>query len=283
MGTSGSGKTTLMNLLGCLDRPTFRPLLAGGRGCVRHCPRIRERHCCGIRKIGFVFQNFNLLPRTSALDNVMMPLSYTAATCRTRRGATGRGLAATWWASMSAWITSRRNFPAGSSSGWPSHGPSSIIPPLLFADEPTGNLDSRTSDEVLRTLPETQRRGGGHDHSGDSRRQRRPLRQTDHPDYRWDGGSRNPPNSERLEGRRAHRAQAGSEGLAKPDRCGVARLEWMRADRPARPATQRHACRADHARHRHRRGCGHRHDGDRRAARPARSSRPSPAWGPTTC
>src|SRR5262249_12535186 len=76
MGASGSGKTTLMNLLGCLDRPTagrywldgeeISRLSADGRALVRN------------KKIGFVFQNFNLLPRTSALDNVMMPLSYTA-------------------------------------------------------------------------------------------------------------------------------------------------------------------------------------------------------------
>src|SRR6516162_6445456 len=76
MGASGSGKTTLMNILGCLDRPTsgrywldgqeVSQLSADKRALVRN------------RKIGFVFQNFNLLPRTSALENVMMPLSYTA-------------------------------------------------------------------------------------------------------------------------------------------------------------------------------------------------------------
>src|SRR5437763_4080747 len=76
MGASGSGKTTLMNILGCLDRPTsgqywldgeeVSQLSADGRAMVRN------------RKIGFVFQSFNLLPRTSALDNVMMPLTYTA-------------------------------------------------------------------------------------------------------------------------------------------------------------------------------------------------------------
>src|SRR6516165_4591424 len=84
MGVSGSGKTTLMNLLGCLDRPSsgrycldgqeISQLSSDGRALVRN------------KKIGFVFQNFNLLPRTSALEQVMMPLSYTAADLPEREG-----------------------------------------------------------------------------------------------------------------------------------------------------------------------------------------------------
>src|SRR5919202_3443156 len=76
MGVSGSGKTTLMNILGCLDRPTSGRYWLDGQEVSRLSAD--ERALVRNRKIGFVFQNFNLLPRTSALDNVMMPLGYTA-------------------------------------------------------------------------------------------------------------------------------------------------------------------------------------------------------------
>src|SRR5919197_6233300 len=76
MGASGSGKTTLMNILGCLDRPSSGRYWLDGQEVSRLSAD--ERAMVRIKKIGFVFQNFNLLPRTSALDNVMMPLGYTA-------------------------------------------------------------------------------------------------------------------------------------------------------------------------------------------------------------
>src|SRR5207247_3455559 len=76
MGVSGSGKTTLMNILGCLDRPTSGRYRLDGEQIEALSPD--QRALVRNRKIGFVFQNFNLLPRTSALENVMMPLSYTA-------------------------------------------------------------------------------------------------------------------------------------------------------------------------------------------------------------
>src|SRR5918911_2345979 len=76
MGASGSGKTTLMNILGCLDRPTSGHYWLDGQEVGRLSND--ERALVRNRKIGFVFQNFNLLPRTSALEQVMMPLSYTA-------------------------------------------------------------------------------------------------------------------------------------------------------------------------------------------------------------
>src|SRR5688500_13427520 len=84
MGASGSGKTTLMNILGCLDRPTSGRYWLDGEEVSRLTPD--GRALLRNRKIGFVFQNFNLLPRTSALENVLMPLSYAAGHGSERQG-----------------------------------------------------------------------------------------------------------------------------------------------------------------------------------------------------
>ena len=148
MGASGSGKTTLMNLLGCLDRPT------GGKYWLDN-ERIDEmtsdqRAMVRNRKIGFVFQNFNLLPRTSALQNVMMPLSYTA-----------EDLAESEWRKRAENLLARVGL-----GDRMDHEPSQLSggqqqrvaiaralvnnPPLVLADEPTGALDSRTSEEILQ-------------------------------------------------------------------------------------------------------------------------------------
>jgi ABC-type lipoprotein export system ATPase subunit len=147
MGASGSGKSTLMNILGCLDRPTsgeywldgrdVSPLSSDQRAVVRN------------RKIGFVFQNFNLLPRTSALDNVMMPLSYTAAHLSGREG---RKRAEALLERVG--LGDRHHHTPAQLSGGQQQRVAiarSLInhPPLLFADEPTGNLDSKTSREIL--------------------------------------------------------------------------------------------------------------------------------------
>jgi ABC-type lipoprotein export system ATPase subunit len=148
MGASGSGKTTLMNILGCLDRPTagrywldgqeVSGLSTDARAVVRN------------RKIGFVFQNFNLLARTSALDNVVMPLSYTAMNLSEREGRRrGRELL------QRVGLGERLDHEPSQLSGGQQQRVAiarALInhPPLLFADEPTGNLDSRTSEEILR-------------------------------------------------------------------------------------------------------------------------------------
>jgi ABC-type lipoprotein export system ATPase subunit len=99
MGTSGSGKTTLMNILGCLDRPSSGEFWLDGQDVVAlsadDWAQLRNQ------KIGFVFQTFNLLPRTSALENVIMPLSYTAQHSPIREALAGRRLApAVGWGSL---------------------------------------------------------------------------------------------------------------------------------------------------------------------------------------
>jgi ABC-type lipoprotein export system ATPase subunit len=148
MGASGSGKTTLMNILGCLDRPSSGRYWLDGEDVSRLSSD--ERALVRNRKIGFVFQNFNLLPRTSALENVMMPLSYTAqhlseAECRQRaRAVLGRVGLGDRLDHEPSQLSGGQQQRVAIARALVNH------PPLLFADEPTGNLDSRTSEEILR-------------------------------------------------------------------------------------------------------------------------------------
>jgi ABC-type lipoprotein export system ATPase subunit len=158
MGASGSGKSTLMNILGCLDRPTsgeywldgeeVSGLSADQRALVRN------------RKFGFVFQNFNLLPRTSALDNVAMPLSYTAGHLSERQA---RKQARKVLERVG--LVDRLDHEPSQLSGGQQQRVAiarALVnnPPLIFADEPTGNLDSHTSAEVLRIFQELNEQGG---------------------------------------------------------------------------------------------------------------------------
>jgi len=148
MGASGSGKSTLMNILGCLDRPTSGEYWLDGQEIsnLSSDARAMVRN----QKIGFVFQSFNLLPRTSALDNVMMPLNYTAAHLSDSEG---RARAAAMLKRVG--LGDRMDHEPSQLSGGQQQRVAiarSLVnnPPLLFADEPTGNLDSKTSDEVLK-------------------------------------------------------------------------------------------------------------------------------------
>jgi ABC-type lipoprotein export system ATPase subunit len=147
MGASGSGKSTLMNILGCLDRPTSGEYLLDGQEISRLSNDARA--LLRNHRIGFVFQNFNLLPRTSALDNVMMPLSYSAENLPERQS---RQRAAEMLKRMG--LEDRIHHEPSQLSGGQQQRVAiarALInkPSILLADEPTGNLDSHTSEEVL--------------------------------------------------------------------------------------------------------------------------------------
>ena len=148
VGTSGSGKSTLMNLVGCLDRPTSGKYWLNGQDI--SSISADERALVRNSTIGFVFQNFNLLPRTSALQNVLMPLNYTAAhltdqECRQRAEAALRLVG----------LGDRMDHEPSQLSGGQQQRVAiarALInrPSVLFADEPTGNLDSHTTEDVLK-------------------------------------------------------------------------------------------------------------------------------------
>ncbi len=157
MGASGSGKSTLMNILGCLDRQTTGDYLLDGEEVGRASGD--RRALVRNQKIGFVFQSFNLLPRTTALENVIMPLSYTAGNL-SRRECRERGIAMLRRVGLSDRIY---HYPSQLSGG-----PQQRVaiaralvnrPPVLFADEPTGNLDSKTSEEVMQMFSELNAEG----------------------------------------------------------------------------------------------------------------------------
>ncbi len=147
-GSSGSGKSTLMNILGCLDRPTAGEYWLDEQET--STLSTDERALLRNRKLGFVFQSFNLLSRTSAIENVAMPLSYGAENLSDREA---RGRAAEMLGRVG--LADRLDhYPSQLSGGQQQRVAiaRALInrPPVLFADEPTGNLDSRTSEEVLQ-------------------------------------------------------------------------------------------------------------------------------------
>jgi putative ABC transport system ATP-binding protein len=155
MGSSGSGKSTLMNILGCLDLPTAGRYLLDGVD-VRDMDE-DEQSDLRNRKIGFIFQAFNLVPRTSALANVELPLSYAGVTRADRRR---RATAALEAVGMGARMD---HLPSELSGGQQQRVAvaRAIVtnPSLILADEPTGNLDSRSTVDVLRIFEDLNAEG----------------------------------------------------------------------------------------------------------------------------
>jgi ABC-type lipoprotein export system ATPase subunit len=150
MGASGSGKSTLMNILGCLDHPTAGEYWLDGREVsgAGSNDRAKLRN----RLIGFVFQNFNLLARTSALENVVMPLNYSHEHL-TEHEMRERARALLAKVGLSERLDHQPSQLSGGQQQRVAIARSLVNRPrLLLADEPTGNLDSRTSEEILGML-----------------------------------------------------------------------------------------------------------------------------------
>jgi macrolide transport system ATP-binding/permease protein len=159
MGSSGSGKSTLMNIIGCLDRPTSGQFVFEGRDVAQ----LPEPQLADIRskRIGFVFQNFNLLARTSALENVVLPLLYGAAAALTSKERNGRGREMLAGVGLADRAYNTPNQLSGGQQQRVALARALINQPaVLLADEPTGNLDTRTSHEIMEIIRKLNREQG---------------------------------------------------------------------------------------------------------------------------
>jgi len=155
MGASGSGKSTLMNILGCLDQPSEGEYWLAGEEVEQMTPdqlaSIRNR------RIGFVFQQFNLLPRTSALENVELPMVYAGVKPAERRALALKAL-------QRVGLAERGGHTPSELSGWQQQRVAiarALVnsPQLILADEPTGALDTKTSEDIMQLLTELNAQG----------------------------------------------------------------------------------------------------------------------------
>ncbi|GEO24689.1 macrolide ABC transporter ATP-binding protein [Alicyclobacillus acidoterrestris] len=155
MGPSGSGKSTAMNMIGCLDLPTSGQYVIDGF----HVASLSEDQLADVRnrKIGFVFQNFNLLPKTTALENVELPMMYAGVPARERRQ---RAMEALERVGLANRMHNRPNELSGGQQQRVSIARALVNNPvLILADEPTGALDSHTTEEILALFEELHAQG----------------------------------------------------------------------------------------------------------------------------